>query len=310
MAEGRVGRHELFLPELDNVRAVLEWLVAVDEIELGLGLALRLENFWVTTDPVEGRRWIGELFERRRELPPDLRAWTLRALGGATYVLGDFAEGHRYMGEAQAVYEELGDSAAIAHMGTREAVEASRTGDLVRARELCERSLALDSRPFNAAQVSRILGGIAYREGQADEAIELVDRAASQAAEIGFRWWQAGSLLQAAEIALTSGRADDVRLRLLTALPVAHGIGDRQMSCYGLALLAWVTADAGDAQAAGVFWGAAEAEAERGSFDPLVDDRAVYEPHVSVVAGPEFENGVRTGRAMSLDDAVAYALGP
>jgi hypothetical protein len=42
----------------------------------------------------------------------------------------------------------------------------------------------------------------------------------------------------------------------------------------------------------------------------LVDDRAVYEPHVSVGAGPEFENGVRTGRAMSLDDAVAYALGP
>jgi predicted ATPase len=310
MAAGRVGRHELFIPELANLRAAFEWLIAANEIERALGLAVRLENFWVTSDPVEGRRWLRELLDRSSGLPAELHAWTLRALGGATYVAGDFVEGHRYIEQSLAEYRELGDSWNIAHMTARLAVEASRTGDLLTARELCVRSLSLDSGPFNASQVSRILGGVAYREGHPDEAIELKDRAARQAGEIGFRWWQAGSLLEAAEYGLMSGRAGDVRPRLRAALSLARAIGDRQLCCFGLALLAWAAAEAGDAEAAGVLWGAAEAESERGNLDPLVDDRAVYEPHVSAVSGPEFEDAARTGRTMSLDDAVVYALGP
>ena len=308
MAAGRVGQHELFIPELANLRAAFEWLIAADEIERALGLAVRLENFWVTSDPLEGRRWLGELLERSSGLPPELHAWTLRALASSTYVAGYFVEGHRYIEESLAEYEELSDRWNVAHLTARLAVEASRTGDLVGARELCERSLAMDSEPFNASQVSRILGGVAFHEGNPDEAIELVDRAAREAGEIGFRWWQAGSLLQAAEYGLMSGRGGDVRPRLRHAISIAQEIGDGKLCCFGLALLAWAAAKEGHGEAAGVFWGAAEAEAERGSFDPLVDDRAVYEPQVSVVAGPEFERATREGRAMSLDAAVEYAL--
>jgi predicted ATPase len=309
MAAGRVGQHELFIPEIPNLRAAFEWLLAANEIEFALRLAVRLENFWVTSDPVEGRRWLTEFLERSRQLPPELHAWALRALGGATYIVGDFVKGHHYIQASLAEYERLGDSWNIAHMTARLAVEASRSGDLVRARELCEQSLAMDSNPFNASQVWRILGGIAHREDNPDEAIELVDRAAQQAGEIGFRWWQAGSLLQAAEYGLMSGRITDVRSRLRDALSIADAIGDSKLSWYGLALLAWAAAEAGDAQAAGSLWGAAEAEAERGILDPLLEDRAAYETHVSVVAGRDFEHAARRGRTLSLHEAVAYALG-
>ena len=73
--------------------------------------------------------------------------------------------------------------------------------------------------------------------------------------------------------------------------------------------MAWAAAEDGDAHVAGTFWGAAEAEAERGMLDPLLEDRAAYEAHLSVVAGPDFERAARRGRALSLDEAVAYALG-
>jgi predicted ATPase len=306
MATGGVGRHELFIPELPNLRAAFEWLIARDEIELGLRLAVRLENFWVTSDPVEGRRWLGELQERATEIPPDLHAWALRALGGSTYVSGDFVEGHRYIEDALAEYRALGDDWNIAHMTARLAVEARRVGDLGRARALCDESLAADSNPFNDAQVSRILGSVEWDEGRPDEAIELVDRSARLSGEIAFRWWQAGSLLQGAEYALLAGRPVGSRAR--QGLAISHEIGDRKLCCSGLALLGWEAAEAGDERQAGTFWGAAEAEVERQPFDPLQGDREEYEAHVFAVAGPEFEKACSQGRSMSLDDAVAYAL--
>ena len=308
MAAGRVGRHELFIPELPNVRAALEWLVAADEIEFALSIAVRLENFWVTSDPVEGRRWLAELLELSTNLPPELHAWVLRALGGTTYVTGEFVEGHRYVEDALAEYRRLGDSWSVAHMTGRLAVEAARTGDLGRAKALSEESLAADNGPFNAAQISRFLGSVAFGENRPEEAVDLADRAANLAGEIGFRWWEAGSRLQAAEYALLAGLPAGDRPQ--RGLAVAHEIGDRHLSCFGLAQLAWVAAEAGDAKEAGMLWGAAQAVVERSAFDPFGADREVYEAHVLVVAGPEFEQASRVGRSMSLDDAVAYALGP
>ena len=149
---------------------------------------------------------------------------------------------------------------------------------------------------------------MAFGENRPEEAVDLADRAADLAGEIGFRWWEAGSRLQAAEYALLAGLPAGDRPQ--RGLAVAHEIGDRHLSCYGLAQLAWVAAEAGDAREAGMLWGAAQAVVERSPFDPFGADREVYEAHVLVVAGPEFEHASRVGRSMSLSDAVEYALGP
>ena len=47
----------LIEPEEGNVRAALEWAFAND-VELGLRVAVGLEQFWVTRDPSEADRWL------------------------------------------------------------------------------------------------------------------------------------------------------------------------------------------------------------------------------------------------------------
>jgi hypothetical protein len=75
-------RQELMLPENENARAAIEWAIEAEAIDLGLRLAVVLENFWVTRDPYGA---IG-LFERllaSEGAPPTLRARALRACAGS-----------------------------------------------------------------------------------------------------------------------------------------------------------------------------------------------------------------------------------
>ena len=55
-AEGQ-QRHDLVIPERDNMRAALTWALETDERELGLELVVALENYWATSSPQEGIDW-------------------------------------------------------------------------------------------------------------------------------------------------------------------------------------------------------------------------------------------------------------
>ena len=67
-AEGQ-QRHDLVIPERDNLRAALAWALETGESELGLELVLALENFWATTAPQEGVDWVVALLDGASALP-------------------------------------------------------------------------------------------------------------------------------------------------------------------------------------------------------------------------------------------------
>lgn len=84
----RAWNFDLVAPEIDNVRAVLDW--ALDHApELGLRLTSSLEAYWVVRDPVEGSAWLERFLVAAPSAEPKLRAAGLRALGGTTDILGD-----------------------------------------------------------------------------------------------------------------------------------------------------------------------------------------------------------------------------
>jgi predicted ATPase len=295
--------------ELPNVRAALSHLLALGELELAARIALRLENFWVTNAPVTGRAILQELLDRDQDLSPDLRVWLLRALAGTKYVVGDFEEGVSHYEAALAGYRRLGDRWGEAHMLQRIAVEAGRRGDLAAARELMARSLALDSGSFNRALALSVLSGIAAREDRLDEALDLARQSAAAAASIDFDWFRAGALLDAAEVALRLGQAEEATECAEDVLRLSEAIGDRRGVAYGLTCLACVAAHGKDAERAGRLWGAVEAESERSWIGQWEQEREDYAARLASAGGPEFERGREEGRRLSLENAVAYALG-
>jgi predicted ATPase len=308
-AAGRSPRYDLVLPERENIRTALEWLLAAGEIEAATRLAVSLEELWITSDPTEGRRWLSQLLERGSEIPPELHVRAVRCLGESIYIVGDYAEGGRLIEQSLKEYRLLGDDWGVTQIKLRQAVDASvRRGDLAAGRALCEEALESDRSTYNEAQVTRTLGGIAFREGRPEEAIALLDKSADLADQVNFRWWQAGALQEAGEYALMLDRPEDARPRIREGLRIKYEIGDRQGTCYGLTLLAWTEAISGAAKRAGTLWAAVEAEAERGRIGQWEAERDDYEGRILAAWGPELEAGRSEGRRMTLEEAVAYAL--
>ena len=86
-------RHSLVIPEHNNVRAALEWATArCNGASSGSRLAIALENFWVTTDPVEGRRWIEGLLPSGPSPPSTIQLLPSGASGTAPRSRGQGAE--------------------------------------------------------------------------------------------------------------------------------------------------------------------------------------------------------------------------
>ena len=77
-----------------------------------------------------------------------------------------------------------------------------------------------------------------------------------------------------------------------------------------LAAGAALAAQLGDPMRAGTLWGAVEAQAQRTPRGTTARALTEYEPYLEPVRGDAFEEAHVQGCALSLEDAVAYALGP
>src|SRR5213078_3361088 len=86
---------DVLAPEIDNVRALLDW-AAEHDTERGLALAASLEGFWLVREPSEGASRLERLLARAPDAEPELRAHALRALGGALQLSGEYERAAPY----------------------------------------------------------------------------------------------------------------------------------------------------------------------------------------------------------------------
>ncbi|MBA3842097.1 MAG: adenylate/guanylate cyclase domain-containing protein [Actinobacteria bacterium] len=114
-------------PEIDNVRAVLEWAAITDPAR-GLHLAAWLEAYWVVRDPVEGTRWLGSLLERAPNADPILRAHAMRALGGVNDIFGRPDDAAPWYRQSLELFVEHGAGPQAAHGRFRIRVEHGDEG--------------------------------------------------------------------------------------------------------------------------------------------------------------------------------------
>jgi predicted ATPase/class 3 adenylate cyclase len=300
-------RHEVVIPEAGNLRAAFDRALARGEVELAGSIGVALEQYWVVASPQEGARRMAELLTREAELSPRLRARVLRVRGGTITIAGRREEGDGWHEKSLVAFRELGDEPAVAHLLFRVAIGAYHAGDAARARALCDESLGLHHSVSGEAQVLSLLAEMAFDEGRGEEALELLDRSARLAGEIGFTWWQIGALQSSAEYALRLGKLDDASGPTRQSLEMARAIHNRQNMAYGLTLRAWLAAAQGRTEESGRLWGALEAESERSPFGNWERERDEYGARI-VGTTPEFERGYVRGLRLSLDQAVDEAL--
>jgi predicted ATPase len=304
-------RPELVRPELDNFRRAIDWAIGHDP-ELAFRLAVSLELFWALNDAIDGARVLRAVFETGATIPPQLRARALRVLGEIVWTAGDFEAGERIQEESLAAFEELGDERAVAVVRHRLSVGALVENDLVRARALLEASLETCQRlpdPKLEGDALRVLAAVERREGKPERALELYDQSIEQLERIGHTWVLTHVLGASAELLHELGETARADERAREGLRLSYELVDRQSIVYAMATLARFATATAQLERAGRIWGALEAEVERAPVGYWEADRDELARQV-VRDDPAFERGREEGRRLSLDEAVAYALGP
>jgi predicted ATPase len=305
-------RLDIAFLEQDNIRGAMAWAFRSGEVQLGLELGVAMEQFWPLENPEEGIRWFERLLEGADDVSPDLRGHALRSYGSSAGLAGDFALAERLWEESLACFEQLGDEHGRAVLMHRLGISAMMRGDLERAQELVEASDEIHTRNgdvWGRAQTVGTLGALARERGDGRRALELVERSAELAGEAGVRWWRAGMLAELAALHLAAGRVEEGEAFARESLGIADELRDRPGRIFGVGLLALAAAEHGDFRRAGRLWGPIEGQEAHAPLGGWGRHREACDLRIRSLVDEEFDRARGEARELTLDEAVAFALG-
>ncbi len=307
--------------EHDNLRAALRWSLGGGEAEPGLGLAAALWSFWYTRGHLsEGRRWLeSAVFENGR-----LRTRTkARALGGAGYIAlfqGQYEAANRFLERGLALYRELEDKEGIAssliYLGF---VAVLGERDLETVPALYAEAVGLGPEIEDRRVAANLLlfqGLVAINQGEYEQATALHEEALAIFREIRDIQGMGHCLNNLALRAVVEGDYDGASLLIWENLRIARESDYKLGIQYSLLGLGLVAAAREEPTRAARLWGAVEAmeEAFGITITPLARSHTDYEVHLAASRSQLDEAAWGAawaeGRAMTLEQAVDYALEP
>jgi predicted ATPase len=305
--------------EHDNLRSALAWSSAAGgDAAVGLRLAGALSWFWYVRGYLgEGRGCLsGSLAAARDVQPAAARAKALHGAGVLASEQGDFPAARALHEESLAIRRELGDRRGIAVSLSNLAVVAQEQGDYAAGRVLRQESLALfrelGDRRGVAALLSN-LGVVAHDQGDYATARALREESLAIRRQLGDRLGIAISLNNSGLEACEQGECAAAQEFYGEALAIRCELGDRRGIAASLDGLANVAFALAEPHRAARCWGAAERLREEigAPLPPSVRPR--YDNQVAAARATSnddaaFESAWREGRAMTLEQAIEYAL--
>ncbi|HLV80300.1 MAG TPA: tetratricopeptide repeat protein, partial [Chthonomonadaceae bacterium] len=242
-------------------------------------------------------------------------AASLNGLGNVAVNQGDYAAARLLYEQSLTMARETGDKKVVAlslgNLGHLLYLQSDYAG----ARALHEQSLAMERElgdRWGIAFTLHGLGALAADEGDPAAARDLYAESLDIRREIGDRWGTALSLHNLGSLAQQRGDFKAARDLYAESLSIRREIGDKRDIAYSLEALAEITARQEQAEVAARLWAAAKALREAiGSSLPPKDtvacDRLVAEAQ-TVLGEPAFSAAWEQGQAMTLEQAIAYAL--
>ncbi len=303
--------------EHDNLRAALTWSQADPSgLEAGLRLAGPMWWFWILRGHLrEGRERLAGLLARS-PAPTSARAKALRGAGHLAYGQGDYDDARGLLEESLRLYRQFGDKRGIAIALAQLGRLSHGQGDHASATTVLEESRALFEELGDelglAWPVASILGDVARDQGDDRRARELYEQGLAQARGRGDKHATANVLRGLAHLVRVQDDVEQAEALFKESLACVWELKDQRCACLSIEGLARATASPARAERAARLFGVAEALRERVATRLLPTERESYERDLAAVRaalGEErFAAAWAEGRAMSLEQAVAFAL--
>lgn len=320
---GLMGGEQLFWlrrlhAEQDNMRAALEWSLSRSEQAAdGLELATALVWFWIMRGAFsEGQHWLSRALSMNPAPGARVRARASTGLGNMLFFQGDLDGASGRFDEGVAHARAAGDFAAAAHALGMHALACLERNDLAAGARLAAEGLEAAS----AAQTLEARGPsasfFAYQaldQGDVDRSASLHEELLALAHASGNKWALALITFDLALVRVVQGRAADASSLCADAIALSREFADHRGMAWSFGVLAGAEAVAERPLRAATLLGVMEAMCERAGAPAQPSfTRWIFDPYfgaVQAALGPaKYRETLDAGRAMSLDEAIAYAF--
>ena len=301
--------------EHDNVRAVLRWSIDAGHADVAMRVGSAMWRYWQLRGHLaEGRRWLTEILALPAEPhPPRLRARALMALGSITYWQNDYEPTERHYRDALEILRPLDDEE-----GLQEALYNVGFLSLLRRDPGASRGVFDESRRIALRREdTKGLADTSWALAMAAIQAQDWDAARHWGAECGRLYEELGDLFgrglaqfTAFQVARYTGQLREAREVMSGYMQEAanHDLGGYST---GLEMMAEIELLEGDLERALTMRAAAEAAREDyggGSPVPLIDLSDIRRVASGGLSEERIEELWRSGRAMSAQESLAYAL--
>ena len=303
--------------DYDNLRAALRWCLHQPDPESGLRLGAALWRFWEGRNHLtEGRGWLDQLLSLDgASVEPILLGRAQLAAGRMAFLQGDFEAAVAFLEPCLARGRELGDPDLVAYALTYFGHIARDGGDLAGARACYDEALVLwreldDSRGIAIGLFA--FGRLALIEADLDRGWVLLEQSLRGYRAAGDLTDLARVLLALGSTACDLGRLDQARAHFVEGLRIAVGLRDRGRVAANLQGCAVLAAAQSQSERAVLLTTIASTITETTGtllgFDEQRRLDARIEPVRRALGAARCAALAVRARAMSIDQAVAYAL--
>jgi predicted ATPase/class 3 adenylate cyclase/Tfp pilus assembly protein PilF len=242
-------------------------------------------------------------------------ALSLNNLGYLSYQQGDYSAARSLHEESLALQRELGNKSGVAYSLGNLGMVSYVQGDYSKARSLHEESLAIRRELGDKSGIAHTLsnlGIVSYVQGDYPAAMSMHEESLAIKRELGDKSGIAYSLGNLGMISFTQGGYPAARSLHEESLALHREIGDKKGIAVSLAGLGEVASETGQPRKGAALLGASQAVLEAIGAVMAPEDLIPYERAVASAAAQsgeeEFEKAWQVGRAMSIEEAIAYAI--
>jgi tetratricopeptide (TPR) repeat protein len=295
----------------------LEWAMENGKVKEAARMISSIDYFLYYKDrQVEGYRWFKRVLARSEAIPQVHQPRILLGAGRLAWVNSEASQSRNFFEKGLTLAQEMGDRRnegwLLINLSTSLIDQPEEHEAAIR---LCREGLMIlreiDEKP-GIAQGLNMLGELARATGDYARAGQMYEECIAVSQETGETFRQVMGLGNLAFVATHEEDYDRARNLLFSAIQRWRELGSWHGMTTGMAYLAGPLAGLGEPEKAARLLGASDALLAARGFDINLSDQHEYAKYVAEVKfqldETTFEAAYAEGKAMTLEQAVAYAL--